>query len=279
VGDFWIDAWWTLVRETGFPVVIPGADPDAFDDTQFYGFYGGYALAPTHSLEFLVFRDIAKFNPAPAGQLQYLDTLFGLRLHGDVSDFDYDLELGYQTGSRDGFAFEPASRLSIEANALAALVGYTFRDVPWTPRIALEYERATGDDDPNDDEDNSFLVMYEYAFGYTSMMTHWKNIDKWTLILTAKPVDKMIIGLELSTMNLESAEDAWYSLVEAPVFPAPGASKDLGTEVNFHLQYSFAKRTWMRLGYANFKPGQFSADTIGTRDHMDSVQIVFDVGF
>lgn len=59
--------------------------------------------------------------------------------------FDYDVEAIYQTGrARETAAATDRTDLDVSAYFLHAEVGYTF-DAPWRPRIALQYDRASGD--------------------------------------------------------------------------------------------------------------------------------------
>ncbi|KQT50617.1 hypothetical protein ASG52_06185 [Methylobacterium sp. Leaf456] len=71
----------------------------------------------------------------------------GLRLARapKVGAFDYDLEAIYQTGqARETAAASDRRDLDVSAYFLHAEVGYTF-DATWRPRIALQYDHASGD--------------------------------------------------------------------------------------------------------------------------------------
>ncbi len=67
----------------------------------------------------------------------------------EVSQWDFDLEAAWQFGSRQASTGPLAPTLGVNAQVLHAELGYTFAGT-WRPRLSLEYEFASGDDDPND---------------------------------------------------------------------------------------------------------------------------------
>ena len=70
----------------------------------------------------------------------------GLRLYRDpaAGKLDYEFEAALQFGSIRAGTDPAAERLDVRAGFAHAEVGYTF-DRPWAPRLAVEYDFATGD--------------------------------------------------------------------------------------------------------------------------------------
>ena len=74
-----------------------------------------------------------------------LDTFGGrLIVEPKVSNFDYEVEAFYQTGSASTSTAASAQRQSVAASFIHADAGYTFPGA-WTPRLSVEYDRASGD--------------------------------------------------------------------------------------------------------------------------------------
>ena len=76
----------------------------------------------------------------------------GFRLYRkpELGRWDIDLEGALRRGERRASSAEDDRvELDVQASMLFVALGYTF-DLPWRPRVALEYYYASGDDDPND---------------------------------------------------------------------------------------------------------------------------------
>ncbi|MES2568448.1 MAG: alginate export family protein, partial [Verrucomicrobiota bacterium] len=79
----------------------------------------------------------------------------GIRGYGKIGEtgFDYEASFNYQFGY--------SGNLDLRAFGGTAEVGYSIKH-PWKPRVSVFYGYATGDRDPNDQEDNRF----ERFFGF-----------------------------------------------------------------------------------------------------------------
>lgn len=74
-----------------------------------------------------------------------LDTFGGrLIVEPEASKFDYEIEAFYQTGSVSTSTAASAQRQSVSASFIHADAGYSFPGA-WTPRLSVEYDRASGD--------------------------------------------------------------------------------------------------------------------------------------
>ena len=94
-------------------------------------------------------------------------------------------------------------------------VGYTF-DIPWSPRLALEYDYASGDHDPNDNKDQRFDTLYgarRFEFGATGIYGAFarSNINTPGYRITAAPRNDVQLGLSHRFYWLAEDKDGWTS--------------------------------------------------------------------
>ncbi len=77
-----------------------------------------------------------------------------------TTEWDYEVEYGYQFGERRATtASTDTNDINVRAQTLHAEIGYQF-DAPWTPRLAFEFDYATGDDNPNDNRFGSYDRLF-----------------------------------------------------------------------------------------------------------------------
>jgi len=166
---FWIDGWYTIVQERNAPVTAGASIEDASDDVDFWGFYSQYQFGTEFAVEGFLFARRAQFDVPPAGQNPYEDETYGLRIFGKAGGFDYEAEFALQTGTNSPTGL---ADLDKDAKGGAAMVGYTFGDLPLRPRLAVEYTYASGDKDPADGNDESFSPPYPGAHIYNGYDGH-----------------------------------------------------------------------------------------------------------
>jgi hypothetical protein len=286
---FWIDGFASHVVE------IRDHGPDenrgwTFNDANwkdtFAGLYGSTTLIPIQTTDlYFLYRDKKENDPL------YQDTLgnralaydikqevytIGTRIKsvaGQLNGFDYEFEGAYQFGhanGRIGSDYPNTSDTSLDHSAFAVegRAGYTFEDVPWKPRVGLEYSLASGDRDSNDSEDESFLNLFptnHKFYGYMDFFA-WKNIHNPSASVKLAPDPKVTVQIDGHAFWLYTNEDAWYRANGvAQVRPVNAAARDadtfVGTEVDLTVGYTPKK--WLRLlaGYSHFFAGQYLTDT------------------
>jgi hypothetical protein len=97
-------------------------------------------------------RIIAATGAGFVASQDHRDT-FGLRAYGAIGDnINYDWQGAYQTGSYAGFR--------VDAFAVNTDTGYTFRDVPWKPRIGIHIDGASGGADRTGRTLHTYQPMY-----------------------------------------------------------------------------------------------------------------------
>lgn len=117
-------------------------------------FWGGYV--ETHHIQWLRLNAYYfGLNDQRSSRVSTQRTFstFGIRLHANpqTSQVDYEIESVWQTGKRgntDHFAHFQHLTL-----------GYTF-DLPWSPRLWMVYDYASGDRNPSDSQDSEFDTLF-----------------------------------------------------------------------------------------------------------------------
>jgi hypothetical protein len=120
-------------------------DPESFDLVLWGGQISRAKAIGQASLEFTYFHLGERDAPGRPTRDRSLDTFGGrLIVEPKISDFDYEIETFYQTGSVSTSTAASALRQTVAASFIHADVGYTFAGA-WTPRLSVEYDRASGD--------------------------------------------------------------------------------------------------------------------------------------
>lgn len=178
--------------------------------------------------------------------------------------FDYDGDFVFQTGK--------AGSLDLTAFAIHAGIGYTF-DVPWSPRLGLEYNYGSGDRDPNDGNIETFQNLFPSNHPSYGIMDEfsWQNMQNPAITLTASPCKTLTAQIEFHGFWLASTDDYWYlSNGTTTVRPLNAAARDAssfaGMELDFVLTWKPCKQVSMQGGYSHFFAGTYLQDTGASDD-------------
>ena len=178
-------------------------------DDLFFGVHASLGVCPFQKTEVYAFyRDKADNGniyadpsfPLPASKLAAYDVgqevfTLGTRhasLPGKLNGWDYEVEAAVQFGSVDrqtaggvtaagvpkGLYAGDDAELDHFAWAAHLQGGYTFASVAAKPRLGAFYDFATGDDNPGDGENNTFLNLFptnHKFYGYMDAFS-WKNL-------------------------------------------------------------------------------------------------------
>jgi hypothetical protein len=247
----------------------PAGNGGTFDDEadwadDFFGAYGRFAVFEKHALEaYALYRDKddAEFN----GPTREHVTIGGrFETNAKMAPWDYFVEAAGQFGT---FA-------DADHSAFAGVIGtgYTLAGCPAVPRIGFEYNYATGDNDPTDDDSHTFDNLYptnHKFYGYMDLFA-WKNIHNPRLTVSCKPHDQVKVQLDGHMFWLANNADAWYRANGAAIRadPAGDASSYVGSEVDLTVTYTPHKRVNIQAGYSHFFAGDFVEET-GTHSDAD----------
>ncbi|NUN97584.1 MAG: alginate export family protein [Candidatus Omnitrophica bacterium] len=228
-------------------------------------FLGAYATVKNlpHGVQdlYLLYRD--------NDQTHREEYSLGTRIVGDEGPWDWNLEGVYQWGSSVDTVRPFVSSTEIldhQAWAVHAELGYICKDHPLMPRLALEYDFASGDKDPFDGENNTFDQLYpnnHTPFGIMDFVG-WKNIQILAPKLAWQQSKKLRMGADWFLFwQPEESNDAWYDSGGHQFRNARGASAErfMGHELNIYGVYEVNDDFEVEAGYGHFFAGGLAADT------------------
>ncbi len=142
----------------------------------------------------------------------------GLRLFAKpkADTFDYEIEAAMQFGtSRATTAASDTKNLTHLAGLFHAGLGYSWQ-APWSPRLELLYDYASGDEHPGDGTNNRFDPMYGtsvFDFGPTGLYgaVARSNVDTPGVSLEVKPAPGIDVLARYRAVWLAASRDQWTS--------------------------------------------------------------------
>ena len=224
-------------------------------------------LANGHRLEAYVFGADAAPAGEPASAFDLVTV--GTRAYRGPrpAEWNYEVEAVLQDG-KSGGAVDGAARsdLAHRASFVHFEVGYQF-DTMWSPNLMVQYDRATGDEDPTDASIERFNTLYgprRFDFGPTGIygIAARSNIDSPGVRLTLRPAPRWQAMLAYRALRLEAARDGWTG---SGWRDTSGAA---GTSIGRHLEGSFTwtaipERLSVETGFAYLDAGRFATQTAG----------------
>lgn len=167
---------------------------------------------------------------------------FGGRIHRPpvAGSWDYELEGGWQTGeARASTAPADVTDLDVRAHYLHAEVGYHF-NAPWSPRVSLIYDLASGDRDPTDGEYNRFDSLYGSRgpdFGPTALFGPLgrSNISSPGVRLEARPDNRWDGYVFYRALWLDETRDAFANTGVRD--PAGASGRFAGHQIEARARY------------------------------------------
>lgn len=180
------------------------------------------------------------------------DTM-GARLFGKAGGFDWNLEGAWQTGQ-----FVTGSKTyDVKAHLLAALAGYTFADLPGTPRIGFSANDASGDNSANKSTIGTFNPMYPRLpyFAETAILVP-ANVRDVRPILRVEPTKGVDVYIGYDMLWRASTRDGLYG---SGFSALPNISKASGARIGseFSIDTRWQVNQFLQLGaiFAQFQAG------------------------
>jgi hypothetical protein len=185
---------------------------------------------------------------------------------------DYQLESMVQlgesrestTGTRD---------LAHFAHAHHAEVGYTLA-APWSPRIVLQYDYASGDDDPGDGNNERFDPLFgarRFDFGPTGIYGPFarSNLSSPGVRVQAKPWTGVTASAAFRGFWLASDRDAWVPVGLRD--PTGDTDRRLGSQLELAVAWEpLPGNVRLEAGFAHLFSGPFAERAPGSPANGDA---------
>jgi len=248
----------TGYRVDGFASSVVRVVQDRFDrNVPGNNFYGAYVsttrLIARSAVEPFFFwrRQSGLTSEAGVRGTMNFGTL-GLRLAGKPSPIDYDIQVAGQNGS--------LGDESIRAWAGHGLVGYTARAI-FSPRVFAEYNQASGDENPTDDQKGTFDQLYPTGhdkYGLTDLVG-WQNMRHLRGGLELAVAKGWSATARYSRYWLDDPHDALYNGGGAALARSPTgvAGTDVGQEIDLITSGKIQAGLGFSAGIGHFMPGDF----------------------
>lgn len=230
------------------------------------GTYFGYQQdksAPLAEGYFLSFMDIKGANDIHRHTV-------GARLQTKIpAGAVVDIEMPFQFGET---GTTTTGTKTIRAYAFHADVSKNFEKCPWKPKLAAGYDEASGDKDPNDSVNNTFVPLYQSTHAPYGLMDlfRWQNMRNPEVSLTFSPMEKLKITPQADFFWLQSKFDNWYNSSGGNTRTKTSGERGyyVGSEVSLRAAYEVNKNIKLESGYAHFSPGGYVKDS-GADDEAD----------
>jgi len=257
-GEVQIDAFATRPVQTKRHVFDDGPDNAK-------ALWGTYAvlplpLLPEASIDLYyigLYRRTASFDQGTAGENRHSA---GTRLWRTAPPLDYNFEFLYQWGS--------FGNGDIRAWTVASDTGYTLPSLPLRPRFALKADIASGDDNPNDPDLQTFNPLFpKGAYFSEAGLIGPANFIDLNPGLDLHPGDRLTLTLNWDIFWRESAGDGLYNNAVALV--RSGKTSDaryIGNMPQAQLSWVIDRHLTFVAIYGHFFTGRFLEETGSGKD-------------
>lgn len=253
-GDGWsVDGFYARPVEPG----LDDFDDESHDELSTWALYStiDLPLAEQSALDLYYIgydNDLTAFNQGTGSERRHT---VGARIFGREQAWDWDWEAMYQFGEFAGG--------DISAWSVASSTGYTFEDVPLSPRLGLKANIISGDDDPDDPDLQTFNPLFPKGkyFGELTLLGP-ENLINLHTTLDLHLGDGWSLGGAAVLYWRESTDDGIYDLGGNLIRDDGGSNERLiGTQAEVVLTYEHSRNLNAMVSYSQFYPGAFIEDT------------------
>jgi len=213
--------------------------------------------------------------------------MIGNRIEMRKGNFDFINETAWQFGSMGdvGGAGNPTQQgygqsryLTINAWATRNWIGYTAYQTAWKPRLAFNFDYASGDGRANctlagsttlcstANTFENFFPTNHIHMGYMDVQA-WKNMLSPSVNFQARPTKDDHIEVWYTHLNLANSRDNWYRGAQGVyVFSRANNEKNhIGQEIDFTWTHMFMDgKLAFQATYGHLFAGGYIAENLGT---------------
>lgn len=176
--------------------------------------------------------------------------------------FDYQVEAALQIG-RARASSSSTRTLNVFAQFYHAEAGYTFR-VPWSPRVLLQYDYASGDDKPGNSSWQRFDTLFgarRFDFGPTGIYGPFarSNLNTPGIRVEVEPSSTVSSFVSYRGFWLASDKDAWTTANLQD--PRGKSGSFVGSQLELRIRWKLLPGNLeLEAGYAHLFAGEFIDD-------------------
>ncbi|MDD5460525.1 MAG: alginate export family protein [Methylococcales bacterium] len=217
---------------------------------------------------YLYHLDEGDSTDSPSRNRRYFTPGMRFYIKPAKAEFDFQLETIGQFGTvRATTAARDSKNLNHTAWYQHADVGYTF-NIPWSPRLGLEYDYASGDQNPNDNKDQRFDTLFgarRFDFGPTGIYGAFSrsNITTPGYRINVSPRSNVLVSFSHRIFWLAAAKDCWggttcsgSSLILQDKTGRSG--NNLGQQLDLSTRWDFNSSLNFETGWAHLFKGSFA---------------------
>jgi hypothetical protein len=223
----------------------------------------------------------------------------GGRMEMRKGNFDAISETLYQfgqmgdTGGPFGAGYGNQKYLHISAWATRNWIGYTHYEWAWKPRLAFNFDYASGDGRANCtfagsttgcSTANTFENMYptnHIHMGYMDVQS-WKNMMAFAVNLQFRPTKDDHIEVWASDFNLANTKDNWYRATQVVYVysKADNNKRHVGNEIDFAWTHMFMDgKLSLQTVYGHMWTGAYIQENLGTSTGQDWAYVQLWINF
>jgi hypothetical protein len=248
--------------------IQPGIFDDEIDDSQ--ALWGVYAVGRVFDLPtsvdayYLGYRnDDASYEQGTATETRHT---LGLRVWGERAGWDWNWELIGQWGTFGAG--------QIGAWSVASETGYTWGTVPWTPRLGLSANVASGDRNPADRDLQTFNPLYPRGTYFSELaLLGPRNFYNLHPSLAVSPHPRLVLTADVDFFWRLETSDGVYSPSGTLLRSGAGSqARYVATELTVTATWQATRSFSLTAIYSHSFPGRFIRET-GPSEPIDFVEL------
>jgi hypothetical protein len=175
--------------------------------------------------------------------------LMDVRFAGSGGGFDWDAEAMDQNGSIGARA--------IHAWATGAIIGRTLDRAPLRPRVSVQFDAASGDKNPTDNQLNTFNPLFPSGYYFTTAgYTTYANLIHVKAALAVTPRNNLHLSAGVGSEWRATVADAIYTLPDIPVPNTAGrGGQYVGAYGQLRSDYALTSHVSLALEFVHFSAG------------------------